>query len=162
MTNATVAILRQPVTTEWSTPQPLFDVLHAEFGFTLDAAASDENAKCERYFTKETDGFDQRWVGETVFLNPPYGNEIGKWVCKGFEEAGRGATVVMLIPARTDTSWWHRYVMRSSEIRFIRGRVRFSGSPINAPFPSAVVVFRPIRSSAPVITAMDRYLDEVS
>ncbi len=129
-------------TSEWSTPQATFDALDAEFHFTLDPCASAENAKCERYFTKEDDGLAQTWEG-SCFMNPPYGREIGKWVRKAYESSLEGATVVCLLPARTDTAWWHDYVMKSNDIRFIRGRLRFSGSKVNAPFPNAIVVFRP-------------------
>ena len=128
-------------TGEWETPQALFDALDAEFHFTLDPCATPENAKCGRYFTKEIDGLAQSWAGETVFMNPPYGREIGKWVRKAFEEWRRGATVVCLLPSRTDTAWWHDYCMKATEIRFIRGRVKFVGGKYAAPFPSAIVIF---------------------
>lgn len=126
---------------DWETPQPFFDALDAEFGFTLDVCATHETAKCERYFTPIEDGLSQPWSG-ICWCNPPYGREIALWVRKAYEESQRGCTVVCLLPARTDTGWWHDHVMRG-EIRFIRGRLRFSGSKINAPFPNAVVVFRP-------------------
>ena len=128
-------------TSEWETPQALFEALDAEFHFTLDPCATPENAKCGRYFTKEIGGLAQSWAGETVFMNPPYGREIGKWVRKAFEEWRRGATVVCLLPSRTDTAWWHDYCMKATEIRFIRGRVKFVGGKYAAPFPSAVVIF---------------------
>jgi len=121
----------------WSTPQSLFDELDKEFHFTLDVCATDENAKCERYFTKEDDGLSQEWKG-VCWMNPPYGREIGKWIKKAYESR---ATVVCLIPARTDTAWWHDYVMKAKEIRYIRGRLKFGGSKNSAPFPSAIVVF---------------------
>lgn len=126
---------------EWETPQDLFDKLDAEFNFTLDAAANAGNAKCENYFTEEIDGLTQKWEG-TVWCNPPYGRAIKNWVQKAYESAAEGATVVLLIPARTCTAYWHDYVMKG-EIRFIRGRLRFSNSENPAPFPSAIVVFRP-------------------
>jgi len=125
----------------WETPQDLFDKLDAEFGFTLDVCALPENAKCRRYFTPEEDGLRQKWTG-TCWMNPPYGRQIGLWVRKAFEAAQEGATVVCLLPARTDTRWWHEYVMRAAEIRFLRGRLRFGGARNPAPFPSVVVVFR--------------------
>lgn len=129
-------------TQEWETPQPFFDKLNAEFGFTLDAAATAENAKCERYYTIRVNALWQAWRG-VVFCNPPYGRVIGKFVRKGFEQAQMGAVVVMLIPSRTDTRYWHNYVMRSKEIRFVKGRLYFSveGKTGRAPFPSAVIVF---------------------
>ncbi len=127
---------------EWPTPQFLFEGLDAEFGFTLDPAATPANAKCKTYFTRTDDGLAQDWHGHVVFLNPPYGREIGRWVQKAFETAAAGSLVVCLLPARTDTHWWHTYVTRG-EVRFLRGRLRFEGGAHCAPFPSAVVVFRP-------------------
>lgn len=110
----------------WSTPKSLFAALDAEFGFTLDPCASAENATVERFFTKDDDGLAQDWDG-VVFMNPPYGRTIGRWVEKAYRESLRGAVVVCLIPARTDTAYWHDYVMRASEVRFIRGRLHFGG-----------------------------------
>lgn len=133
---------------EWATPWDLFHVLDAEFGFTLDACAQSWNAKCERYFSPSDNGLVQDWGKEIVFCNPPYGRGVtGAWVAKGWEASQRGATVVLLIPARTDTSWWHEGVVRG-EVRFLRGRVQFErrdGVANSAPFPSAVVIFRPGR-----------------
>jgi len=130
----------------WCTPQSLFDKLDQEFHFTLDAAATDKSAKCERYFTPETDGLKQDWGGNIVFCNPPYGREITLWISKGFTESYKpNTTVVMLIPARTDTSYWHTYILPHAEIRFLRGRVKFTDengvTKYPAPFPSAVVIF---------------------
>lgn len=127
-------------TDEWETPQELYDTLNDEFHFTIDVCATPENAKVARYFTKEDDGLKQTWGG-TCWMNPPYGRQIAQWVAKAWYSARDGATVVCLLPARTDTGWWHVYCMRG-EIRFIRGRVRFGGCKQNAPFPSAVVIFR--------------------
>lgn len=127
---------------EWPTPQQFFDQLDAEFGFTLDPCATHENAKCARYFTQEDDGLRQDWSGETVFMNPPYGRTIGRWVKKAWEASRQGATVVCLVPARTDTGYWHEYCLRG-EIRFVRGRLKFGLAANAAPFPSAVVTFRP-------------------
>jgi phage N-6-adenine-methyltransferase len=126
----------------WETPWEFFAKLDAEFGFTLDVCALPENAKCTRYFTPDVDGLKQEWTG-VCWMNPPYGRDIGKWVEKALVSARNGATVVCLLPARTDTSWWHSFVSHASEIRFIRGRIRFVGAESSAPFPSAVVVFRP-------------------
>jgi phage N-6-adenine-methyltransferase len=126
----------------WATPQSLFDDLNAEFGFTLDVCALPENAKCASFYTPEIDGLTQDWRG-VCWMNPPYGREIGKWVAKAHASAERGATVVALLPARTDTSWWHDYVRQARDIRFLRGRVRFGEATSGAPFPSAVVVFAP-------------------
>ena len=125
---------------DWETPQWLFDILDAEFGFTLDPCATPQNAKCKKFFTPEVDGLKQSWAGEVVFMNPPYGKEIGLWVKKAYEE--KEAMVVCLIPARTDTHWWHKYVMKADEIRFIKGRLKFGEAQYNAPFPSAIVVFK--------------------
>jgi len=127
---------------DWATPQALFDGFNSIYGFTLDAAASAENAKCADYFTKEDNALAQDWGDHRVWLNPPYGREIGAWMRKAYESAQRGALVVCLVPARTDTAWWHDYASRG-EVTFLRGRVRFVGAPFNAPFPSALVVFRP-------------------
>lgn len=123
----------------WSTPQDFFNKLDDEFGFTLDPCATPENAKCDKYFTIEDDGLAQDWSGERVFMNPPYGREIGKWVKKASES---NTLVVCLVPARTDTRWWHDYVIGGgAEVRFIKGRLKFGGSSNSAPFPSAVVIF---------------------
>ena len=129
-------------TDEWPTPSWLFNALQAEFGFTLDPCATPQNAKCKPYFTKAGDGLAQDWGDHTVFMNPPYGRAIGPWMKKGYEASRKGATVVCLVPARTDTAWWHRYAMKG-EIRLLRGRLRFEGGKHSAPFPSAIVVFRP-------------------
>ncbi len=134
------AVWASSATDLWATPQEFFDNLHAEFDFTLDVCASIENAKCERYFTKEDDGLSQQWTG-SCWMNPPYGREIGKWMCKAMNSSMAGATVVCLVPARTDTAWWHDYAMKG-EIRFIRGRLKFGGHKNSAPFPCAVVVFK--------------------
>lgn len=126
----------------WATPQDFFDELDKEFHFTLDPCANDENHKCEKYFTKETDGLSQSWSDETVFCNPPYGRVIKDWVKKCRDEADNGATVVGLLPARTDTAWFHDYIYKKAkEVRFVRGRLKFGGSNNSAPFPSMVVVF---------------------
>lgn len=126
----------------WSTPPDLFAELHDEFGFTVDVCAIAENAKCRRYFTPEQDGLKQVWSG-VCWMNPPYGRMIGKWVEKAFKSAKDGATVVCLVPSRTDTSWWHDFVLNAAEIRVVKGRLKFGGSENGAPFPSAIVVFRP-------------------
>ena len=129
-------------TVEWSTPPDTFAALHAEFGFTLDPCCTPANATCSRYFTEADDGLAQSWAGETVFMNPPYGRAIKHWMRKAYHSwSQEGATVVCLVPARTDTAWWHDYAMRG-EIRFLRGRLKFGGSRNSAPFPSAVVIFR--------------------
>jgi phage N-6-adenine-methyltransferase len=127
-------------TGEWETPQDFFDALDAQYHFTLDPCATHENAKCHRYFTREDDGLVQSWWGERVFMNPPYGREISRWVAKAHEESIQGALVVCLLPARTDTRWFHDYCTKG-RITFLRGRLKFGGSKDSAPFPSMVVVF---------------------
>ena len=127
---------------DWETPQALFDKLDAEYHFTLDPCATPENAKCKKFYTKEENGLTKSWAGEVVFCNPPYSRKIGEWVKKAAEEE---ADVVMLIPARTDTSWFHNYIYNKAEITFLRGRLKFEtgGVPGNsAPFPSMLVYFR--------------------
>jgi len=126
---------------EWSTPQTFFDRLNMEFGFTLDVAAQPGNAKCARYFTPEEDGLTQPWDG-ICWMNPPYGPTLGLWMRKAYESAQHGATVVCLVPARTEMRWWHDYALRG-EIRFVQGRLKFSNASNNAPFPNAVIIFRP-------------------
>lgn len=126
----------------WETPQDFFDRLDAEFGFELDACALPENAKCARHYTPEQDGLSQLWTG-TVWCNPPYGRQIGRWVEKAAQSAAEGATVVMLLPARTDTQWFHRYICGKAEVRFVAGRLKFGGAKWNAPFPCMVCVFHP-------------------
>lgn len=131
-------------TDEWATPQHLFDELNAEFGFTLDVCADHWNHKTPVYFDKETDGLNQTWSG-VCWMNPPYGRTIKQWMAKAYEASLGGATVVCLVPARTDTAWWWDYAMKG-EVRFIRGRVKFvnrNGGGDSAPFPSAIVVFKP-------------------
>jgi len=128
------------VTDLWSTPQEFFDKLDAIHGFTVDVCATHENAKCANYFTKEQDGLKNLWQG-VVWMNPPYGREIGAWMAKACESAEQGAKVVCLVPARTDTRWWHDYAMRG-DIEFIRGRLKFGGQKNSAPFPSAIIVFK--------------------
>jgi len=122
----------------WATPQDLFDKLNAEFGFETDVCAIASNAKCKNYYTPEIDGLKQEWTGN-CWCNPPYGREIGKWVEKA---ATSKAMTVMLIPARTDTKWFHDYIYNKAEIRFLKGRLKFGGAQNSAPFPSMIVVFR--------------------
>jgi len=130
-------------TDNWATPPEVFEDLDREFAFTLDVCASESNAKCERFYTRADDGLRQPWSG-VCWMNPPYGRTIGKWVKRAQEAAAGGATVVCLLPARTDTAWWHDHVAEhATEIRFLRGRLKFGGAENSAPFPSAIVVFRP-------------------
>ncbi|ATO50118.1 DNA N-6-adenine-methyltransferase [Brevibacillus laterosporus] len=138
----------------WETPQDFFNQLNKEFGFQLDVCALPENAKCERYFSPDEDGLQQEWTG-ICWMNPPYGRQIGKWIKKAYESSLNGATVVCLIPARTDASWWHAHCMKG-EIRLVKGRLKFGGSKWNAPFPNAVVIFRKVGSQHSY-KAIDKY-----
>lgn len=127
---------------EWATPVATFEELDAEFHFNLDPCSTHDNAKCEKHYTIEDDGLTKNWGGRRVFCNPPYGRELPKWVKKCYEESKRCEVVVMLIPARTDTSYFHDYIYhKAKEIRFIRGRLHFNESKQGAPFPSMIVVF---------------------
>lgn len=134
------AVFYSSKTDMWATPQDFFDALDAEFHFTLDACAVKENAKCEAYYTPEQDGLDQPWTGR-VWCNPPYGRNVGQWVKKAHDTASGGGFVVMLLPARTDTRWFHDYIYGKTEVRFIKGRLKFGGCQNAAPFPSMVVIF---------------------
>ena len=130
-------------TNEWSTPIDLYNSLDEIYNFTLDPCSTKENAKCDKFFTIEDDGLKQDWTNEIVFMNPPYGREIKDWVKKAYEESLKGATVVCLIPSRTDTKYWHDYIFPySREITFLKGRLKFGGSKNPAPFPSAIIVFK--------------------
>ena len=126
----------------WETPQDFFDSVDDEFHFNIDVCALPQNAKCKQYYTPKLDSLKQTWKG-TCWCNPPYGREIGKWVEKAVLSAREGATVVMLLPARTDTAWFHDLIYGKAEIRFIRGRLKFGGSKNSAPFPRMLCVFRP-------------------
>ena len=114
----------------WATPKALYQALDAEFQFNDDP--------CQLKPTD--DGLSREW-GSSTYCNPPYGKEIGKWIAKALEESRKGKTIVCLIPSRTDTRWWHDYVMKAQEIRFLRGRLKFSGHSNSAPSPSAIVIF---------------------
>ena len=131
---------------EWGTPQDFYDKLNKEFNFTLDPCASSETAKCKKYYTVKDDGLKQSWNDEIVFCNPPYGKEIKYWVEKCSKEAKKKNTlVVMLIPARTDTIYFHKYIYKKAKIRFIKGRLKFCGKQKgsgSAPFPSMLVIFK--------------------
>lgn len=128
----------------WATPQEFFDKYNEKFNFTLDPCATVGNAKCPTFFTKEDNGLEQVWTG-SVWMNPPYGREIGHWMKKAYESSQQGATVVCLVPSRTDTRWWHDYAMKG-EIEFIKGRLKFGGSKNSAPFPSAVIIFKGVNT----------------
>ena len=138
--NKSVSVHFSSATDLWYTPHDFYAALNGEFNFTLDPCATDENHKTDKYYTKETDGLSQSWDGERVFMNPPYGRVIGDWMKKASEAK---SLVVCLVPARTDTRWWHDYVIGGgAEVRFIKGRLKFGGSKNSAPFPSALVIFR--------------------
>jgi len=148
-TRGTISSERQ----DWATPIQLLAFLKREFEFRLDVCATAASAKAPKYFNRAEDGLEMDWlqvsVGEPIWMNPPYGREIGKWIRKAWEESRRGCTVVCLLPARTDTSWWHDYCMKAAEIRFLRGRLCFDDDKRKrAPFPSAIVVFRPPEPAA--------------
>jgi len=134
-------VMWSSATDDWSTPQNIFDTLDREFNFTLDPCATPENAKCKLFYTKKENGLAQSWVGHSVFMNPPYGREIGDWVRKAWLSSENAETkVVCLLPARTDTTWFHKYCVKG-EIWFIKGRLKFGGSKNSAPFPSMIVIF---------------------
>lgn len=143
MDKNTKLVMFSSKTGQWATPCEFFEKLDWRFGpFDLDPCASEGNAKCANFFTEEDDGLTKSWEGFVSFVNPPYGRGIEKWIKKAYEESRKENTkVVMLIPARTDTKYWHKYVMKADEIYFVKGRLKFGDSENSAPFPSAVVVF---------------------
>jgi len=131
----------ESATVEWSTPDDIFKPLEEEFGFTLDVAASDENAKCIEYISSERDGLKTPWKG-VCWCNPPYGRGLSKWVRKAVWETWNGVSTVVLIPVRSNTIWWHELCIPFGEIRFVKGRPKFSGASEGLPWPLAVIVFR--------------------
>lgn len=127
---------------DWETPPDFFKKYDDVFRFTLDACATPQNAKCGKYYTKDDDGLTKDWKDHRVWCNPPYGREIARWVKKAHDEAEKSnTTVVMLLPARTDTAWFHDYILGQAAIEFVRGRIKFVGASSAAPFPSMVVIF---------------------
>lgn len=127
---------------EWETPQDLYDKLNDEFNFTLDPCCKPETAKCDRYFTIKENGLLQDWSKDIVFMNPPYGGHTGEWMEKAHAESLRGSIVVCLIVSSTDRSYWHEFIFPfASEIRFLRGRIKFGQSKSTAPFASAIIIF---------------------
>jgi len=157
MDKKTQGIMFSSKSNDWATPQDFYNQLDAEFEFTLDPCASQSSAKCASFYTADDDGLSKDWEGHTVFMNPPYGRKIGNWIQKAYEEGEKSNTrVVALIPARTDTKYWHNYCMKATEIRFVKGRLKFGqGNTKNsAPFPSAVVIFS--GSPPPKISGMER------
>ena len=149
MDNQTQKVMFSSKSSDWETPQDFYEKLNEEFGpFTLDPCATEETAKCENYFTMHTDGLFRSWAKQTVFMNPPYGRHISNWIKKAYQEAQNpGTKVVCLIPARTDTKYWHDYCMRAKEIHFVKGRLKFGDSTNCAPFPSAVIIFESDRET---------------
>ena len=129
-------------TPEWATPIKFYEELDKEFHFTLDPCSTKENHKCKTYYTKEDNGLEKTWGGYRVYCNPPYGREISKWIEKAYTENKKGTLVVLLLPARTDTKWFHNYIYKQHEIRFIKGRLKFNDGKQSAPFPSMVVIMR--------------------
>lgn len=128
---------------DWETPWELFQTWNLSHGpIGLDVCATVENRKCARYFSPSINGLFQPWEG-VCWMNPPYGREIGRWIAKAVQEVvtGNAKRVICLLPARTDTSWWHELVLRYGDVHFLRGRVRFEGAKHHAPFPSAIVIF---------------------
>ena len=143
-------VMFSSATEEWATPQNIFDTLNRQFNFTLDPCATPENAKCELYFTKKENGLAQSWIGHNVFMNPPYGTFIARWIKKTWLSAHKADTVVVcLLPARTDTKWFHEYCVHG-EIWFVKGRLRFGKQKNSAPFPSMVVIFPKFRDKQKV------------
>lgn len=146
----------------WATPQKWFDYLDLEFDFTLDPCCWPGTAKCKKYYTPVENGLAQSWTDERVFMNPPYGTDLILWMRKAYEECrDRGALVVCFVPARVDTEWWHSYASKG-EVRFPKGRVWFEGAKAAAPFPVAIVIFRPriplpaVPTELPLLDNLDR------
>jgi phage N-6-adenine-methyltransferase len=144
-TQAGREVYHRSTSVELETPQPFFDALDAEFHFTLDVCATPENAKCARYFTRDDDGLAQDWGQGICWCNPPYGPTVGRWMQKADESAQQGATVVCLVKVVTTNDWWDPYVKQRDDVekRWQRKRLKFGGSPNNAPFDSVVIIFRP-------------------
>lgn len=141
--NHTMDVMSSSQDMTWATPEEWFKYLDLEFDFTLDPCCVPETAKCKKFFTPEQDGLLQSWAEERVFMNPPYGRDIPRWMKKAYEEAkSNGALVVCFVPARVDTEWWHRFAVKAADIRFPKGRVKNANGQA-WPFPIAVVVFRP-------------------
>jgi site-specific DNA-methyltransferase (adenine-specific) len=157
MNKNTQVLMFSSKSTDWSTPQDFFEKLNWRFGpFDLDPCAESDSAKCATFFTEEDNGLTKDWEGHTVFVNPPYGRGIDKWIEKAYNESRKPNTkVVMLVPARTDTKYWHKYIMVASQVYFVKGRLKFGDSENCAPFPSAVVVFDG-RNRQQVFGAMNR------
>jgi phage N-6-adenine-methyltransferase len=151
--------MRNKVNQEWETPQKFFETIDREFHFTLDACATRENTKLDHFYTKKEDGLKQSWENERVWLNPPYDSNIGHWLRKALESSARGSLVVALIQGKSsDAKFWHDYVMKSSEIRFIKDRLAFGLKKkfSRANHSSILVIFRPDREGPPKISSIDK------
>ena len=129
-------------TDEWATPQMFYEELNKKYNFNLDPCSTDNNHKCNKYFTKKDNGLLQSWKGYRVYCNPPYGREIGKWVEKAYNENKNGTFIVLLLPARTDTKWFHNFIYKQHEVEFIKGRLKFNDGKNSAPFPSMIVIMK--------------------
>ena len=142
--NTTMSVMGSSEDMTWATPQQWYDYLNLEFKFTLDPCCVAATAKCDMFYTPETNGLAHSWKGHTVFMNPPYGRDIIHWMRKAYDECREhGVLTVCFVPARVDTEWWHEYAAKATEIRYPRGRVTFAGAEAGAPFPVAIVIFRP-------------------
>jgi len=141
-------VLFSSASDEWETPIEFYEKLNKCYGFTLDPCATTQNHKCEKYYTKDQNGLAQSWDGERVFVNPPYGRKIEDWVQKAYEtNRDTGTLVVMLLPARTDTRWFHEFIKGKAYITFVRGRLKFGGCKNSAPFPSMIVIYGAITTT---------------
>jgi phage N-6-adenine-methyltransferase len=141
--NQTEIVDRKTSRQDWGTPLDLYSALYAEFEFTLDVCATDDNAKCGDYYTSEMNGLILPWRGR-VWCNPPYGRDCALWIAKAATEYAKGncEIIVLLVPTSTDTRWFHDSVLGKAELRFIKGRLRFEGAKYRAPFPSMLVIYR--------------------
>lgn len=134
-------MLQQGKSNEWETPEELFHQLHKKYWFTIDAAATKENAKLPRFWTKSDDALTKSWTGERVFCNPPYGNEQKAFIEKAYTERKKAELILLLLPVRTETKVWHDFIFPYARIYFLKGRLKFSNAKSNAPFASCFVVF---------------------
>lgn len=143
MDDNALQVLFSSKTDDHSTPQDFFDKLNEEYNFELDVCATESNAKCSKFFTKEQDALKQNWEG-TCWMNPPYGRDIILWMEKAYKEHKKNKNIIVcLVPVRTDTNWWHSYVEGKAKVKFIKGRLKFGNSTNSAPFPSALVIYKP-------------------
>ena len=155
MDKTTTKIMFSHKSDEFETPKDFYEKINNIWDFTLDPAATIDNAKCKKYYTIDDDGLSKSWEGESVFLNPPY-SQNSIWVQKAYEEGQKEDTeVVVLIPARTCTKYWHNYCMKAQELHFIKGRLKFGNMTNSAPFPSVLVVFSNVKHS-PLIYTMEK------